>query len=48
MAALIARYLMGEGQLDRATLDMLAGFRPTYLCFLSPQQLGSVQPDVVW
>lgn len=48
VAALIARYLIGEGQLDRATLDMLASFRPTYLCFLSPEQLGSVQPDVVW
>ncbi|XP_032956981.1 mesothelin isoform X1 [Rhinolophus ferrumequinum] len=48
VAALIARYLVVGDQLDNATLDMLASFRPTYLCFLSPEQLGSVQQDVVW
>lgn len=48
MAALIARYLVGGGQLDKATLDTLASFHPTYLCFLSPEQLSSVQQDVVW
>lgn len=48
VAALIARYLVGGGQLDKATLDTLASFHPTYLCFLSPEQLSSVQQDVVW
>ncbi|XP_015992158.2 mesothelin isoform X3 [Rousettus aegyptiacus] len=48
VAALIARYLVGGGQLDKATLDTLASFHPTYLCFLSPEQLRSVQQDVVW
>uniref|UniRef100_A0A452V6N1 Mesothelin n=1 Tax=Ursus maritimus TaxID=29073 RepID=A0A452V6N1_URSMA len=48
VAALIARYEAGGGQLDKATLDTLATFSPTYLCFLSPEQLGSVQPSVLW
>uniref|UniRef100_A0A8C9JKG6 Mesothelin n=1 Tax=Panthera tigris altaica TaxID=74533 RepID=A0A8C9JKG6_PANTA len=48
VAALIARYLVGRGQLDKATLDTLAAFHPTYLCFLSPEQLESVHHSVVW
>lgn len=47
VAALIARYVGGGGQLDGATLDILATFRPTYLCFLSPEQLSSIQLSVV-
>ncbi|XP_036890479.1 mesothelin isoform X2 [Sturnira hondurensis] len=47
VAALIARYVVGGGQLDKATLDMLASFRPTYLCSLSPEQLGFVHEDVL-
>lgn len=48
MAALIARYVGGGGQLDKAALDTLATFRPAYLCFLRPEQLGSVQLSVLW
>ncbi|XP_036159011.1 mesothelin-like isoform X2 [Myotis myotis] len=48
VAALIARYLVGGGRLDKATLDLLASFHPAYLCSLSPEQLGYVQQDVVW
>lgn len=48
VAALIARYLVGGGQLDKVTLDMLASFHPTYICSLSPEQLSLVQQDVVW
>ncbi|KAM7149278.1 mesothelin-like isoform 1-T1 [Molossus nigricans] len=47
VAALIARYLVGGGQLDKVTLDMLANFHPSYLCFLSPEHLGLVQENVV-
>ncbi|XP_012997515.1 mesothelin isoform X3 [Cavia porcellus] len=45
---LIARYLQGSGQLDKDTLDALAGFHPTYLCALSPEQLGSVPDSLLW
>lgn len=48
VAALIARYVGGGGQLDKATLDTLATFRPAYLCSLRPEQLGSVQLSVLW
>uniref|UniRef100_A0A8C6CP80 Mesothelin n=1 Tax=Moschus moschiferus TaxID=68415 RepID=A0A8C6CP80_MOSMO len=48
VAALIARYVGGGGQLDKAALDTLATFRPAYLCFLRPEQLGSVQLSVLW
>ncbi|XP_054442745.1 mesothelin-like [Pteronotus mesoamericanus] len=48
VAALIARYLVGGGQLDNVTLDMLARFHPAYLCSLSPEELGFLQQDVVW
>lgn len=48
VAALIARYLGGGGQLDKATLDLLASFHPAYLCSLSPEQLAYLQQDVVW
>ncbi|XP_019504009.1 PREDICTED: mesothelin isoform X1 [Hipposideros armiger] len=48
VAALIARYVVVGGQLDKATLDMLSSFHPAYLCSLSPEQLSSVQQDVVW
>ena len=47
VAALIARYVGGGGQLDKAALDALAPFRPAYLCFLCPEQLGSVQLSVL-
>ncbi|XP_053527635.1 mesothelin [Artibeus jamaicensis] len=47
VAALIARYVAGGGQLDNATLDTLASFPPTYLCSLSPEQLGLVHEDVL-
>uniref|UniRef100_A0A673UB73 Mesothelin n=1 Tax=Suricata suricatta TaxID=37032 RepID=A0A673UB73_SURSU len=47
VAALIARYLAGGGELDKATVDALAAFHPTYLCLLSPEQLGAVQLSVV-
>lgn len=36
VAALIARYV-GGGELDKATLDTLATFRPAYLCVLRPR-----------
>lgn len=48
VAALIARYVAGGGQLDKVTLDLLASFHPAYLCSLSPEQLAYVQQDVVW
>lgn len=48
VAVLIARYLVGGGQMDKATLDTLAAFRPTYLCLLSPEQLDSMPHNVVW
>ncbi|XP_029076661.1 mesothelin [Monodon monoceros] len=48
VAALIARYVGGGGQLDKATLDTLATFPATYLCLLSPEQLGFMQLKVVW
>ncbi|XP_073648641.1 mesothelin [Tursiops truncatus] len=48
VAALIARYVGGGGQLDKATLDTLATFPATYLCLLSPEQLGFTQLNVVW
>ncbi|XP_010853735.1 PREDICTED: mesothelin [Bison bison bison] len=48
VAALIARYVGGGGQLDKAALDTLATFRPAYLCFLRPEQLDSVQLSVLW
>nr|XP_030728007.1 mesothelin [Globicephala melas] len=48
VAALIARYVGGGGQLDKATLDTLATFPATYLCLLSPEQLGFMQLNVVW
>ncbi|KAM5332066.1 mesothelin-like [Glossophaga mutica] len=47
VAALIARYVLGGGQLDNGTLDMLASFHPTYLCSLSPEQLRFVQEGVL-
>ncbi|XP_014704389.1 mesothelin isoform X1 [Equus asinus] len=48
VAVLIARYLVGGGQMDKATLETLAAFRPTYLCLLSPEQLDSMPHNVVW
>lgn len=48
VAALIARYVGVGGQLDKATLDMLASFRPAYLCSFSPEHLSSMRQDVVW
>ncbi|XP_062957135.1 mesothelin [Cynocephalus volans] len=48
VAALIARYVAGRGQLDKDTLDALATFRPMYLCFLSPTQLDLVKPSILW
>ncbi|XP_062041621.1 mesothelin [Lepus europaeus] len=48
VAALVSRYLLGRNHLDQELLDALAGFRPTYLCALSPEQLQQVQPGVLW
>uniref|UniRef100_A0A2K6G9M7 Mesothelin n=1 Tax=Propithecus coquereli TaxID=379532 RepID=A0A2K6G9M7_PROCO len=48
VAALIAQYVSGGGQLHRDTLDALAAFRPTYLCSFSPEQLGAVPTSVLW
>ncbi|XP_072798168.1 mesothelin isoform X3 [Vicugna pacos] len=48
VAALIARYVVRGGQLDKATLETLATLHPTYLCRLSPEQLGSMSLNVVW
>lgn len=48
VTALIARYVLGGGQLDKETMGSLAGFHPAYLCFLSAEQLGSVPPRVLW
>ncbi|XP_053412514.1 mesothelin isoform X5 [Nycticebus coucang] len=48
VAALIAQYVKGNGWLDRDSLDALAAFRPTYLCFFSSGQLGSVPPSIIW
>lgn len=48
VAALTARYLMRGGRLDKAPLDTLATFQSPYLCFLSPEQLGSVQGRAIW
>nr|XP_031303273.1 mesothelin isoform X2 [Camelus dromedarius] len=48
VAALIARYVVRGGQLDKATLETLATLHPTYLCLLSPEQLGSMSLNVVW
>lgn len=48
VATLVSRYLLGRNHVDRELLDALAGFRPTYLCALSPEQLQQVQPGVLW
>ncbi|XP_005391662.1 PREDICTED: mesothelin isoform X2 [Chinchilla lanigera] len=48
VVTLTARYLQGSGQLDKDILDALAGFYPTYLCALSPEQLGSVPARLLW
>ncbi|KAM5227314.1 mesothelin [Ctenodactylus gundi] len=48
VAALMAHSLLGPGRLDRDTLDILAGFPAAYLCILSPEQLGSLPPSVMW
>ncbi|XP_012593320.2 mesothelin [Microcebus murinus] len=48
VAALIARFVSGGGQLQGDTLDALAGFRPTYLCSFGPAQLGAVPPTLIW
>uniref|UniRef100_I3NG30 Mesothelin n=1 Tax=Ictidomys tridecemlineatus TaxID=43179 RepID=I3NG30_ICTTR len=36
------------GQLDQDTMGSLAGFHPSYLCFLSAEQLHSVPSRVMW
>ncbi|XP_023567564.1 mesothelin isoform X2 [Octodon degus] len=48
VVTLITRYLQGSGQLDKDTLDVLDGFYPTYLCALSPEQMGSVPVSLLW
>uniref|UniRef100_U3CII1 Mesothelin n=1 Tax=Callithrix jacchus TaxID=9483 RepID=U3CII1_CALJA len=48
VATLIDRFMMGRSQLDKDTLDTLTAFYPGYLCFLSPEQLGSVPPSLIW
>uniref|UniRef100_H0WNG9 Mesothelin n=1 Tax=Otolemur garnettii TaxID=30611 RepID=H0WNG9_OTOGA len=48
VAALIAQYVKGNGWLDKDSLDALATFHPTYLCFFSSRQLGSVPPSIIW
>ncbi|XP_017499307.3 mesothelin [Manis javanica] len=48
VAALTACYLMRGGRLDKAPLDTLATFQSPYLCFLSPERLGSVQGHAIW
>lgn len=48
VTALIARYVLGGGQLDQDTMGSLAGFHPAYLCFLSAEQLSSVPSRVMW
>ncbi|KAM6166358.1 mesothelin-like [Erethizon dorsatum] len=48
VVTLIVRFLQGSSQLDKDTLDALAGFHPTYLCALRPEQLGSVPASVLW
>ncbi|XP_058536420.1 mesothelin [Ochotona princeps] len=47
VAALIFRYMMGRNRLDQEVLDALAGFRPTYLCVFSPEQLVHLPPSAV-
>ncbi|XP_040829927.1 LOW QUALITY PROTEIN: mesothelin-like [Ochotona curzoniae] len=47
VAALIFRYMMGRNWLDQEVLDALAGFRPLYLCVLSPEQLVHLPPSAV-
>ncbi|XP_064218351.1 mesothelin [Aotus nancymaae] len=48
VATLIDRFMMGRSQLDKDTLDILTTFYPGYLCSLSPEQLGSVPPSLIW
>ncbi|XP_029413609.1 mesothelin [Nannospalax galili] len=48
VTALITRYLLGGGQLDENILKALTDIRSTYLCDLSPQELGSIPPRVMW
>uniref|UniRef100_A0A2K5S0N2 Mesothelin n=1 Tax=Cebus imitator TaxID=2715852 RepID=A0A2K5S0N2_CEBIM len=48
VATLIDRFMMGRRQLDKDTLDTLTAFYPGYLCSLSPEQLGSVPPSLIW
>ncbi|XP_047389662.1 mesothelin isoform X2 [Sciurus carolinensis] len=48
VTALIARYVLGGGQLDQDTMSSLADVRPAYLCFLSAEQLDSVPSRVMW
>ncbi|XP_010337281.1 mesothelin [Saimiri boliviensis] len=48
VATLIDHFLMGRRQLDKDTLDTLTAFYPGYLCSLSPEQLGSVPPSLIW
>ncbi|XP_030654033.1 mesothelin isoform X2 [Nomascus leucogenys] len=48
VATVIDRFVMGRGQLDKDTLDTLPAFYPGYLCSLSPEQLSSVPPSIIW
>ncbi|KAM4819924.1 LOW QUALITY PROTEIN: mesothelin-like [Thomomys bottae] len=46
--ALLTRYLLRRGDLDKDTLDFLAGVPPTYLCVLSSRQLESLPLSILW
>ncbi|XP_030781084.1 mesothelin isoform X4 [Rhinopithecus roxellana] len=48
VATLIDRFVMGRGQLDKDTLDTLTAFCPGCLCSLSPEQLSSMPPSIIW
>ncbi|KAK2097208.1 hypothetical protein P7K49_022659 [Saguinus oedipus] len=48
VATLIDRFMIGRSQLDKDTLDTLTAFYPGYLCSLSPEQLSSVPPSLIW
>ncbi|XP_033092223.1 mesothelin isoform X6 [Trachypithecus francoisi] len=48
VATLIDRFVMGRGQLDKDTLDTLTAFCPGCLCSLSPEQLSSMTPSIIW
>ncbi|XP_060028682.1 mesothelin [Erinaceus europaeus] len=49
--ALVDRFIVGQGQLDRdivAKLETLGVLRPAHLCFLSPDVLASINHTLLW